>query len=146
MIESNRIIKIVSKGNIFIKLISDDAGVIRELSDHFTFDVPGAKYHPLVKRKKWDGKIHLLRHDGTVYHGLLDEVKNICKKLDILVDDQVNHFPKGFDWKKATMRKDGHPLTKWNRRLLAVLALAVGALLQPGLRAADVTLTINVAA
>lgn len=123
MIESNRIIKIVSKGNIFIKLISDDAGVIRELSDHFTFDVPGAKYHPLVKRKKWDGKIHLLRHDGTVYHGLLDEVKNICKKLDILVDDQVNHFPKGFDWKKASRillrLKEHFPHDPYPHQLLA---------------------------
>ena len=29
----------------------------QELSDYFTFDVPGAKFMPAVRKRHWDGKI-----------------------------------------------------------------------------------------
>ena len=39
--------------------IACDASVAQELSDHFTFEVPNAKFMPAVKNRLWDGKIRL---------------------------------------------------------------------------------------
>ena len=47
-----------------------------ELSDLFTFEVPGAKFTPIYKKKLWDGKIRLFNiRKKTLYAGLLDHVK-----------------------------------------------------------------------
>ena len=47
-----------------------------ELSDLFTFEVPGAKFTPVYKKKLWDGKIRLFNiKRKTLYAGLLDHVK-----------------------------------------------------------------------
>jgi superfamily II DNA or RNA helicase len=58
----------------YIKIHCDDS-IAKELSDFFTFEVPGARFNPLVKRKKWDGKIRLF-NTGThhLYGGLIDYV------------------------------------------------------------------------
>lgn len=120
---NDRLITLSNKGNIFIQLTSEDAGVIRELSEHFTFDVPNAKYHPLVKRKKWDGKIHLLRPNGTTYRGLHDEVVHICNKLDIRVDDQTDEISHEFDKDRGTSildaLKKSVPYSPYSHQLLA---------------------------
>jgi hypothetical protein len=48
-----------------------DPGVAYELRDHFTFDVPGAKFMPAYRNKMWDGKIRLFNHMSCqLYSGL----------------------------------------------------------------------------
>lgn len=58
---------------------SDD--VARELSDYFTFEVPGARFIPSVKARKWDGKIRLF-NSGThhIYAGLIEYVEDFAKQ------------------------------------------------------------------
>jgi len=58
---------------------SDD--IARELSDYFTFEVPGARFIPSVKAKKWDGKIRLF-NSGThhIYAGLIEYVEDFAKQ------------------------------------------------------------------
>jgi len=58
---------------------SDD--IARELSDYFTFEVPGARFIPSVKAKKWDGKIRLF-NSGThhIYAGLIQYVEDFAKQ------------------------------------------------------------------
>jgi hypothetical protein len=57
-----------------------DPGTAMELSEYFTFMVPGAKHMHLYKIKKWDGKIRFLNYNGTffigIFHRLLHYVKN----------------------------------------------------------------------
>ena len=36
-----------------------ESGISQELSDFFTFEVPGAKFMPTYRNKFWDGKIRL---------------------------------------------------------------------------------------
>ena len=36
--------------------IDADRGILQELSDYFTFSVPGYKFMPAYKNKIWDGK------------------------------------------------------------------------------------------
>lgn len=58
---------------------SDD--IAKELSDYFTFEVPGARFIPSVKAKKWDGKIRLF-NSGThhIYAGLIEYVEDFAKQ------------------------------------------------------------------
>ena len=72
-------ITISKKNEVFLKIISEPH-VAHELSDQFTFEVPGAKYMPAVKRRYWDGKIRLFNlQTGEIYVGLLDKVVSFCR-------------------------------------------------------------------
>lgn len=56
-----------------------DSSTAQELTDFFTFDVPGAKFMPAVRNKVWDGKIRLFNGvTRTVYAGLVDYVVEFC--------------------------------------------------------------------
>ena len=65
---------ITKKNDIFVS-ISTDKGIAQELSDHFTFEVPGAKFMPAYKTRAWDGKIRLFNmKTSLIYYGLKFEV------------------------------------------------------------------------
>ena len=49
---------IKKKNEVFVTMDSEQY-VYHELSDHFTFEVPGAKFMPQYRNKYWDGKIRL---------------------------------------------------------------------------------------
>ena len=48
-------VRIVKLNNVFLKVFCDE-GIQREIQSKYTFLIPNAKYHPLVKKKLWDGK------------------------------------------------------------------------------------------
>ena len=61
--------------------IRAEASVLHELSDHFTFAVPGAKFSPAYRNKVWDGKIRLLNvMTGLIYAGLIPYIENYAKE------------------------------------------------------------------
>ena len=67
-------VKISKKNEAYLK-IQADPHVFYELSDYFTFDVPGAKFMPQYRSKYWDGKIRLFNTgSGEIYAGLVDKV------------------------------------------------------------------------
>ena len=49
---------IKKKNEVFLQ-IQCEPHIRHELSDEFTFDVPGAKFMPQYRSKYWDGKIRL---------------------------------------------------------------------------------------
>lgn len=62
-----------------MRLVCEPA-IAYELSEYFTFNVPGAKFSPAYKNKMWDGKIrlfHVVRQ--TLYVGLLESVKQFAQ-------------------------------------------------------------------
>ena len=71
---------LISKINeVYLQLKVDD-DLERELTDYFTFEVPGAKFMPHYRRKLWDGKIRLFKYaKGEIYYGLLPYVKKFCE-------------------------------------------------------------------
>ena len=74
----------ISKINEVYLELEVDEDVARELSDYFTFEVPGAKYMPHYRRKLWDGKIRLFSpHNGRIYVGLLPYIKEFCSRNSI---------------------------------------------------------------
>ena len=77
---ANVVIK--KKNEVFLQ-IECEPHVAHELSDNFTFDVPGAKFMPQYRSKYWDGKIRLFNiQKNEIYVGLLDKVTSFCKKHD----------------------------------------------------------------
>tara|TARA_B100000700_G_C14997625_1_gene834681 strand:- start:377 stop:1810 length:1434 start_codon:yes stop_codon:yes gene_type:complete len=59
----------------------------QELSDYFTFDVPGAKFMPAVRNRHWDGKIRLFNQvTRSIYVGLTDYICDFCRVRDIPIE------------------------------------------------------------
>lgn len=82
MIESSSDLQIYHYDESFVQITSDDQGIVRELSEFLTFDVPGAQFMPMYKHKVWDGKKRLLDYrNQTVYRGLVFYIiENFCKE------------------------------------------------------------------
>jgi superfamily II DNA or RNA helicase len=70
---------IISKHNeVYAKLICERY-VLKELSEYFTFFVPGHQFAPAFRNKIWDGKIRLVNlHNQTIYLGLLKYIESFC--------------------------------------------------------------------
>jgi reverse gyrase len=70
-----------------------DRGIAQELSDYFTFFVPGHQFTPAYKSRIWDGKIRLADlRSFTIYHGLVPYIEIFCKERDytLEIDSDVN--------------------------------------------------------
>ena len=81
--------------DIYVK-VHADPGIIFEMGDVFTFDVPGAKFMPSYKNKVWDGKICLInKMTGIIYAGLVPYIKKFCARRDYICDLderlEINH-------------------------------------------------------
>jgi len=83
---------LLQKVNEVYLRVSSEPSVIQELSDHLTFDVPGAKFSPAYKNKFWDGKIRLLNSlTGLTYTGLVKEISEFAasRNYDVEVDSEL---------------------------------------------------------
>ena len=79
-------LKIAKKNEVHLT-VDAEPHVQQELSDYFTFDVPGAKFMPQYRSRHWDGKIRLFSTaTGEVYVGLLDKIVSWAKKADYNVE------------------------------------------------------------
>ncbi len=84
---------IIKKKNEVFLTIESEPHVYYELSDYFTFDVPGAKFMPQYRSKYWDGKIRLFDlRLNQIYVGLLDKVISFCQKHDYTYEFENNKF------------------------------------------------------
>lgn len=69
-----------------------EPGLGHELSEFFTFSVPGAKFMPSYKSRYWDGKMRLFNiNTGIIYRGLLSHVLAFAKERDysVAVDKNI---------------------------------------------------------
>ena len=79
---------------IFVEKIDDvhikvhcEGGIAQELSDYFTFNVPGARFSPAYRNKVWDGKIRLFSTaTHYIYGGLLSYIERFAKDRDYVVE------------------------------------------------------------
>ena len=83
---------IQKKNEVYLK-IQAEPHIFQELSEYFTFEVPGSKFMPQYRNKYWDGKIRLFStHTGEIYVGLLDKIVSWAKKCDYSVSFKDNKF------------------------------------------------------
>jgi len=80
------IINIRKKNEVYLE-IDTSPSIAQELNDHFSFEVPGAKFHPLYRSRMWDGKVKLFSmFTKELYVGLKDYVEKFAKERDYEVD------------------------------------------------------------
>ena len=89
-------IEIEKHDEVYVK-VKTEPSVMMELSEFFTFDVPGAKFMPAYRNKVWDGKVRLLSPmTGLLYAGLVKYVEEFCNKrkyeLEYLSDFSSENF------------------------------------------------------
>ena len=67
------------KKEVYLTLTDLDPSTTQELSEYFTFEVPGFKFMPLYRNRIWDGKIRLFSPaTGEIYVGLLPYIIKFC--------------------------------------------------------------------
>ena len=78
---------VLQKMNHSNMIVGCDWGIAQELSDYFSFFVPGYKYMPLYRNKVWDGKVRLFNvNNHELPCGLLPYVKDFCGKRQYTVE------------------------------------------------------------
>ena len=71
-------VTITKINEVYIRVDADQS-IAQEISDHFTFLVPGHTFIPAFRKKLWDGKIRMYNvMNHMLYHGLLP---HLCKFL-----------------------------------------------------------------
>ena len=94
--------KISKKNEVYLILEGLTDSERQEISEFFTFEVPGAKFMPMFRNRVWDGKIRLFSSDtGEIYVGLLPYVKKFCDSNKILYI-----IEKGVEDERNVVRKD----------------------------------------
>ena len=84
---------IITKKNEVYITVDAEPHVYYELSDQFTFEVPGAKFMPQYRSKYWDGKIRLFNiQTKEIYVGLLDKVVQFCEDHEYTYEFKENKY------------------------------------------------------
>ena len=84
---------IIKKKNEVYVTVKAEPHINQELSDLFTFDVPGAKFMPQYRSKYWDGKIRLYSPaTGEIYGGLVDKIVSWARKSEYSLEFENNQF------------------------------------------------------
>lgn len=85
-------IRVEKINHVHIKVHCDD-DIAYEMSEYFTFAVPGAKFSPAYRNKLWDGKIRLFnKATRLLYHGLSSYVQKFGQERDYEVEFESNEF------------------------------------------------------
>ena len=86
------VLKVKKKNEVFIT-VECDPGVAYELSDFFTFFVPGYKFMPSYKNKFWDGKVRLYNsRDKTLYAGLLSYLHEFAEVRQCTIEYEFDEY------------------------------------------------------
>ena len=84
--------RISKKNEVYLVLDDLDPSTSQELTEFFTFEVPGAKFMPMYRNRMWDGKIRLFSPGtGQIYVGLLLYIKQYClkNKIEYIIEEGV---------------------------------------------------------
>lgn len=84
---------VVSKLNEALVKIECERNLAQELSDYFTFFVPGYQFMPTYKNRLWDGKMRLFDlRNNTIYYGLVPYIQKFCEERNYrcIVESNVN--------------------------------------------------------
>ena len=73
---------ITKKDEVFAK-VACERHIAMELSEFFTFFVPGYQFVPAYRNKIWNGKIYLYHlNDSKIYLGLVPYLKEFCAERE----------------------------------------------------------------
>lgn len=74
------VIEVYTKNATYLEILCSSQGVLRELSDHFSYFADNYKFMPKFKNGMWDGKIRLFHYTfQTLYAGLFEELLDFAQ-------------------------------------------------------------------
>ena len=129
---STSVIKLRKVNHAYLQVECDDRSTLMELSDFFTFYVPGYQHMPAYKNRVWDGKIRLLdSRTNKIYAGLYDYIRAFAEAegrgYEIVdVEDPVYGLPRSTEQVDLSYINDlsfsskGHPIEPRDYQLEAV--------------------------
>ena len=97
---------VIEKKDEVYLTIDCDPNVQREISEFFTFYVPGYKFMPSFRNRMWDGKIRLFSQKyKEIYFGLFPYIKSFAEERgynvvcgeDVEIDNKVD-YEFGSNW------------------------------------------------
>ena len=98
-------VRLFLKDNAMI-FVDTDPGIRKEISEHFTFYVPGYKFMPAYKRKVWDGKIRLFnQNNGELNAGLYHKLRTFCSQRGYTISIEQSRFGYPGQQNKLDMEK-----------------------------------------
>ena len=75
-------ITIRAKDSVHVRIETENS-ISKEISEYFTFDVPGASFMPAYRNRYWDGKIRLYNvNTKLIYRGLIHHIKLFAEQRD----------------------------------------------------------------
>ena len=81
------VLKVAKVNSVYLK-IEAEADVRRELTDYFSFEVPGYKFTPQFRNRVWDGKIRLYSYaTGQLYVGLYPYLIDWCNRKNVKIEE-----------------------------------------------------------
>ena len=84
--ETSEHLSIVKVNEVYCKITAEKS-ILRELSEYFTFYVPGHQYTPEFRNRIWDGKIRLFNlQTNQLYLGLLYYLEKFCKEREYTIE------------------------------------------------------------
>lgn len=113
--QANEHITITKVNEVYGK-VECERHVARELSEYFTFFVPGYQFVPAYRNRIWDGKIRLFNlQNSQLYLGLVPYLTEFCDEREYayshdLIEDEysVYHAHKFFD--TLNLHSQGNPI------------------------------------
>lgn len=95
------VLQLERKDDVFLK-VHCDGGTAMELSEYFTFKVPGHQFTPAFKNKLWDGNIRLFNvHTRLVYAGLRAHIEEFAEERGYDVEHLTDFSDTEFSVKEA---------------------------------------------
>lgn len=86
------LLKIEKYNEALIRIVTDDRGILHEVSEHFSFYAEGYRFMPSFRNKMWDGKIRIFDYRSQVLPiGLTLELINFlrARKYDPKIDEKL---------------------------------------------------------
>ena len=86
--------RISKKNEVYLVIDEITDSARQELTEFFTFEVPGFKFMPQYRNRMWDGKIRLFSPgSGEIYVGLLEYIKGFCQRneIDYILEEGVEN-------------------------------------------------------
>ena len=78
---------LISKTNEVYAKLECELHIAKEISQFFTFFVPGHQFTPAFRNRIWDGKIRLFdSRNNSIYLGLLSYLEEFCKERNYTVE------------------------------------------------------------
>ena len=108
---------IITKKNEVYAKVECERHVAMELSEYFTFFVPGHQFVPSFRNRIWDGKIRLFNlQTHQIYLGLIPYIKEFCEEREYTfeyeeMEDEFSVYQADKFFKSLNLHSNDKPIT-----------------------------------